>query len=366
MRRLSTALGWAWAVVRSLSTTLFGRVAWEAPSWVSWCGRAIGLARARLAARPRLTAGVAVASVALAAGGFWGYLWWQSPPRPVVGTFTANAPERTQIDQNKKPNPLIVTFHRSAAPIASVGKEVASGIAMSPALAGTWRWTSDRTLTFKPADDWPVGTLHTVTFDKRVVARDVRLAEYQLPFRTPAFVMTAAGAEFYQDPVDAAMKKAVIALSFSHPVNTAELEKRIELRLAGQSAGILGVGRQTTKFTITYDKLKLNASVHSAPLPAPKEETSLIVTVDRGVISARGGRPTEEALTQTVDIPGLYILRVGSVGAAVVSNSANEAGQVLVVALSATVYEKEIQKKVSAWVMHVLYQDHPRAPRERH
>jgi len=365
MRRLSTALGWAWAVVRSLSTTLFGRVAWEAPSWVSWCGRAIGLARARLAARPRLTAGVAVASVALAAGGFWGYLWWQSRPRPVVVTFSANTPERTQIEQNKKPNPLIVTFHRSAAPIASVGKGVTNGIAMSPALAGAWRWTSDRTLSFQPTDDWPVGTLHTMTFDKRLVARDVRLAKYQLPFRTPAFVMTAAGAEFYQDPVDAAMKKAVIALSFSHPVNTAELEKRIELRLAGQSAGILGVGRQITKFTITYDKLKLNAYVHSAPLPAPKEETTLIVTVDRGVISARGGRPTEEALTQTVAIPGLYSLRVASVGATVVSNPANEQEQVLMVRLSAAVHEKEVQKHISAWVLPVLHPDRPREPHER-
>src|SRR5215510_2528684 len=364
MRRRRATLGTAWPDVRRLSATLFGRVAWEAPRWLGWCGRTIGLARTRLAARPRLTAGVGVAIVVLAAGGLWGYRWWQSRPRPVVVTFSANAPERTQIEQNKKPNPLIVTFHRSAAPIANVGKEVASGIAMSPALAGTWRWTTDRTLTFQPADDWPVGTLHTVTFAKRVVARDVRLAEYQLPFRTPAFVMTAAGAEFYQDPVDAAMKKAVIALSFSHPVNTAELEKRIELRLAGQSAGILGVGRQITQFTISYDKLKLNASVHSAPLPAPKEETSLIVTVDRGVISARGGRPTEEALTQTVAIPGLYSLRVGSVGATVASNPANEQEQVLMVALSATVHEKEIQKKISAWVLPVLHPDRPRKPRE--
>src|SRR5262249_61743354 len=106
MPRLRTALGWAWAVVRSLSTTLFGRVAWEAPSWVSWCGRAIGLARARLAARPRLTAGVAVASVALAAGGVWGHFWWQSPPPPVVVTFRPDTPARNPDEQKQKPTPL--------------------------------------------------------------------------------------------------------------------------------------------------------------------------------------------------------------------------------------------------------------------
>jgi hypothetical protein len=181
-------------------------------------------------ARPALTTGFAGAIVALAAGGFWGYTWWQARPRPWVVTYTLNTLERTQLEHNKKPNPLVVTFHRSVAPLADVGKAVTSGIVVSPTLAGTWRWTSDTTLTFQPADDWPVSAQYTVTFDKRAVARDVRLAENQFTFQTPSFVMTAAGAEFFQDPVDAAMKKAVIALSFSHPVNAAELQKRIELR----------------------------------------------------------------------------------------------------------------------------------------
>ena len=193
-------------------------------------------------------------------------------------TYTVKAPERTEIESDKKPNPLVVTFHRSVAPLSGVGKDVSSGIAMSPALAGTWRWTSDTTLGFQPKDDWPIGAQYTVTFDKRAFTRDVRLAESWFTFQAPLFVLTLANAEFFQDPVDPALKKAVIGLSFSHPVDAAELEKRVELRLAGQSAGVLGVGRQTTTFTISYDKLGLNAYIHSAALPIPRESTTLTVT----------------------------------------------------------------------------------------
>lgn len=361
MRRFYAAVGSVWTVLWRLSAALFGRLSWDAPDWPRWLIRKVGRAGQRLAARPSLASGLGGAIVVLAAGGFWGYAWWQSRPRPVVVTFTVSAPDRTQIEHNKKPSPRVVTFHRSVAPLANVGKEVTSGIDVSPALAGTWRWISDKALSLQPGDDWSVGAQHTVTLDKRVLAREIRLAEYQFTFQTPAFVVTPASAEFFQDPVDAALKKAVIAINFSHPVNAAELEKRIELRLAGQSMGVLGVGRQTTKFTITYDKLKLNAYVHSAALPTPKEDSTLTVTVDKGVVAARGGKATDQTLTQTVGIPGLYSLRVNGIGPTVVGNATNEQDQVLVVELSAAVHEKEMHKKTSAWILPV---QHPRAPRE--
>src|SRR5439155_368102 len=224
--------------------------------------------------------------------------------------------------------------------------DVSSGIAMSPALAGTWRWTSDTTLGFQPKDDWPIGAQYTVTFDKRAFTRDVRLAERWFTFQAPLFVLTLANAEFFQDPVDPALKKAVIGLSFSHPVDAAELEKRVELRLAGQSAGVLGVGRQTTTFTISYDKLGLNAYIHSAALPIPRESTTLTVTVHKGVVAARGGKAADYAPTQTITIPGLYSLRVNTVGPAVVSGVAGEQEQVLVVELSAAAHENEMQLKI--------------------
>jgi uncharacterized protein YfaS (alpha-2-macroglobulin family) len=56
---------------------------------------------------------------------------------------------------------------------------------------------------------------------------------------------------------------------------------------------------------------------------------------------------------------------VQSVGATVVSNPANEQDQVLMVALSAAVHEKEIQKKITAWVLPVVHPDSRREPHEQ-
>src|SRR6266699_2764332 len=315
--RLRPALGLGWGVLRASTAALFGRVTWDAPVWLRRLVELVSLTARRLAARPRLAGALSGAIVVLAVGGSWGYLWWQARPRPVVVTYTLKAPERTEIESDKKPHPLVVTFHRSVAPLSGVGKDVSSGITMSPNLSGIWRWVSDTTLAFQPKDDWPIGAQVMVTFDKRAFTRDIRLAESWFSVQTPPFVLTLANAEFYQDPVDPALKKAVIGLSFSHPVDATELEKRIELRLAGQSEGILGVGRQTTKFTISYDKLRLNAYVHSAALPIPRENTTLTVTVDKGVVAARGGKPADDASTRTITIPGLYSLRVNTVGPAV-------------------------------------------------
>jgi len=362
--RLRPALGLGWRVLRASTAALFGRVTWDAPVWLRRLVELVSLTARRLAARPRLTGALSGAILVLAVGGSWGYLWWQARPRPVVVTYTVKAPERTEIESDKKPNPLVVTFHRSVAPLSGVGKDVSSGIAMSPALAGTWRWTSDTTLGFQPKDDWPIGAQYTVTFDKRAFTRDVRLAERWFTFQAPLFVLKLANAEFFQDPVDPALKKAVIGLSFSHPVDAAELEKRIELRLAGQSAGVLGVGRQTTKFTISYDKLGLNAYIHSAALPIPRESTTLTVTVHKGVVAARGGKAADYAPTQTITIPGLYSLRVNTVGPAVVSGVAGEQEQVLVVELSAAAHENEMQKRIAAWVLPVQHPE-PRDPREK-
>jgi hypothetical protein len=334
-------------------TALFGRISWTPPGWSHWLGAGFAAGGRRIAAHPRRTAGFVAGLLAAVVGGFWGYAWWEAQPRPVLVRFTVANPPRTEIEKDKPPHPVVVTFERSVAPLASIGKDVASGIRATPAVAGTWRWDSDRVLKLLPKDDWLVGAEYTVAFEKTVVTSDTRLAEYGFRFQTAPFVLTVPGAQFHQDPTNPALKKAVIELSFSHPVNAVELEKRIELRLAGQSTGILGVGKQTTRFTISYDKLKLAAYIHSDPLPIPKTDTTLSVAIDKGVVAARGGRGIDQLIAQTIQVPGLYSLQVADVGPIVATGPANEPDQVLVVQMSASVAEKEMQKSVVAWVLPV-------------
>jgi alpha-2-macroglobulin len=233
---------------------------------------------------------------------------------------------------DRLPKPMVVKFSKSVAPLALVGKVVNSGssagigvgINVTPEIQGTWRWASDQQLEFTPKADWPVGVEFKVVLAANAVAPQVQLEKREFSFASAAFEPIVRKAEFYQDPVNPTLRKAVIELGFSHPVNPAELEKRIELRMAGQAEGVLGVGREKTPFTVSYDKLKLNAYVHSSVLAIPKESTTLGVTVDKDLVAAAGGAPSKSALSTQVTVPGLYSLSMDNFAAQVVTNERYE------------------------------------------
>ncbi|MBK6972546.1 MAG: alpha-2-macroglobulin [Sterolibacteriaceae bacterium] len=344
-------------LIGSLASLLFGRLQWTSPRWLDWLGARLAASSRAAAARPGASALILALLVAAGVGGWQGWKWWQARPRPVEVKFSVEAPPRTEIENEQKPNPLLVKFERGAAPIALVGKEVTQGLTSSPAIEGTWRWRDDRTLEFMPKADWPVGTDFSVGIDKTAVAPQIRLAAWEFTYRAPAFVAKLVSAEFYQDPVDPALKKAVVSLNFSHPVDPASLEKRVEMRMAGAAAGVLGVGAEKTGFVVSYDKLRLNAYLHSQPLPIPKDGTTLEIAIDRGVQAARGGKPGDDPLKQSVAIPGLYSLTIGEVEPTVVSNEHNDPEQVLVLQTSAAVHEKEMHKAVSAWLLPLHHPD---------
>ena len=60
---------------------------------------------------------------------------------------------------------------------------------------------------------------------------------------------------------------------------------------------------------VSYDKLKLNAYIYSAPLTIPKDDSELELTVEY-LKAARGGNAFEQHLTQTVKIPSLFSLNI--------------------------------------------------------
>ena len=331
----------------------FGQLEWQRPRWLEWVGERLGAAVRWGLSRPKAVAIALLVMVLLGVGGWYGYAWWKARPKPVEVSFEVAAPGRTEIENEGGPNPLVVKFARSVAPLVNIGKSIAEGVKVSPVIEGEWRWTDDKHLQFSPKSDWPIGTEYTVTFDKKLVAPQIQLAKWDFTFFSPVFEAKLVSAEFYQDPVNPALKKVVLSLNFSHPVDTVSLEKRISMQMAGASSGVLGIGAEKTPFVVTYDKFKLNAYVHSQPLPIPKEETALEVLIAAGVQAARGGNATTAPIAQSVQVPGLYSLTVSEPEASVVTDEQNEPQQVLVLGTSAAVHEKEMQKAVSAWVLPV-------------
>ena len=350
---------WPFRLIGMLFGALFGRVQWQRPAWMAFSRKGASIAFNWGKANPRKFAkysSIVVVTLAALGGAWYAY---SLIPKPELITFQVYAPPRTQVEnENYKPNPLIVRFSQSAAPLEKVGKEV-GGLRISPNLAGRWSWRNDTTLAFEPNSDWPVGQKFDVDFDRELLTQSVRVDKYAFDFETAEFEMSINSSEFYQDPADPNLKKAIVTVGFSHPVATEEFEKRISLRLQGQRSGVLGIGGETTPFTVTYDKKKLTAYIHSAALAIPPKDTDLTVKVDSGVKAQSGGSGSRDALEQQVVVPGMFSLRVNSANILLVNNERYEPEQVLVLETSATVQENDMNNRVEAWVLPVYNPESP-------
>src|SRR6185295_14768430 len=144
-----------------LLSPIFGNISWNAPPWARWTGRravSLGGAGGRWVGANPARAGVAlVLLVAVAVGGVYGYKWWQARPKPIEVKLTVENPPRTPIEnedeKDREPRPLLVHFAQSVAPLAMVGKEIPSGITITPPIEGKWKWNEDKELEFQPKED---------------------------------------------------------------------------------------------------------------------------------------------------------------------------------------------------------------------
>ena len=339
--------------VRRGVRAVVGEWHWLPPRYLGASAAQLQRAGRAARARPALTAGVLVLAVAVGAAGVAAWRWWQAQPKPVEVTVDVAPIGRTVIEEDEAPHPLRVKFSRAVAPLAQVGKSLTldteDGVSVSPAIDGTWTWTSDRVLEFQPKADWPVGTPFTATLGRRAVVPEVRLASRDIAFTSPLFTAEIAKAEFYEDPSNPALKQVVVDVAFSHPVDPATLEKRLRLADAGASSGLLGLGANSTPVTVSYDKFKLHAYVHSQSLAIPADDKTMTFTLTEGVSAARGGTPLAAALQATVDIPGLYNLHLDRLAPTVVTNDKNEPEQVLVVQTNRRISDKEIGQALKVW-----------------
>lgn len=326
----------------SWGQAVFGHVQWQAPRWWQW-----------LWTDGRPLIGVVVLLLALAS-----LLWWAATrPKPVPPdaiSVQLQAPQLTDYTQSPpQVRPLLVTFGASVAPIERVGKE-APGVRLEPAQRGNWVWQDDRRLLFTPAADWPVGAALQVIIDPRhALAPGRRLQRTRVEFQTVAFSAQWERSEFYQDPQDRLLKKAVWTLSFSHPVDAARLEPALALKLTD------GAGRTLPPQTLAtqYDEYKLKAYVHSAPLALPENGGKAQLELKPGAASLLGGPSLSAAMQREVDLPALYSVRVNRLTPTLVDNDRFEPEQVLVLEFNSAMREREVNAATRAWL---LPTQHPR------
>ena len=352
------------AIHRAAGTTtraLLGEVDWRAPPWVKWGSARIRsgaeAAVARAQRQPRQTALLSAATVLLLAVAYMGWRWYENRPRPIETEFTVTAPGITCYDCEPpgKPNPVLVSFSGSAAPLAQAGKDLdpkSDAVRMEPALKGTWHWDSDRLLRFQPAEDWPIGTRFNVSLAERgFVAPHVHLKDYGFSFDSPSFAAKLGDTEFHQDPVVATDKKVVVTVAFTHPVDPERFEKRVSLILFERVTDTMEKERGKPAFTVVYDKLHLNAYIHSSQLEVPQKTGRLAIHIEPGLRAARGGNETKSALQTSVTVPGLYSLEISGLQLQVARDERAEPSQVLVINVNHSVLERDMPQNVHAWLL---------------
>ncbi|CAA2099897.1 putative lipoprotein YfhM [Variovorax paradoxus] len=351
---LFTGLGRALGFLRPVARGLIG--SWRPPGWLRIAGTFLLLGLQWL--QQRLV--WVLLLLLLAAAGWMAspqlLKWWHglTPDRvePVVATAKTEPPQRTQIELDKGPNPFVINFSASVAPIARIGQE-AAGVSIEPAIAGRWTWTQQNRLEFLPAQDWPVGQPYKVQLSGNALAPHIEMAQRKYEFTSPAFTAQIAAAEFYQDPVQANVRRALFQVRFSHPVNTAEFEKRLVLTYdQACSTSFFSVGKcASEKFTVSYDKLRLNATLQSEPLAIPEKTRPVVLSLAAGAVAQKGGPAQRTDASRAVDIPGLFSLDIASVEPTIVTGENGEPEHVVHVTASMPVHEREMARVVQAWLL---------------
>jgi len=277
---------------------------------------------------------------------------WYAVHQSGAISVTGTQPGLTKLEDVLKPDPVRVLFSRSAARLDLIGKPLSQGVSIAPAIEGEWTWVRDNALIFRPKTDWLPGQKYTISMDDTLFPGHVRLSSHSYSFTTPPFKAELTNTEFYQDPEDPKIKKVIATVKFTHPVDAIDLEKRIRLERADQKSGILGIGRKSYPFTVSYDKFKGEAYIQSKAVDIPEKETSMSIEIDSGVRAERGGPSTDRKIESQVTIPGKYtFFQINSAELSLVRNERYEPEQVLVIETTTGVQEAEIVKNLSVVVL---------------
>lgn len=331
---------------------ILGTLDWQPPPWWRPVAARVDAGVAWAAAnRLRAAAGglALLLAGALALGGAW---WWRTRPQPQYVPVTVEAPGARDLnDPESKPAPLRLRFGEPAAPLAAIGSELQSGVQLSPAFTGRWSWEDEATLRFEPAGDWPVGQRYVVQFARGALREGLKLESERLEFRSAAFDAGFTRAEFYQDPTDPRIKKVVVNLRFTHPVDPSSFERAFRLRS----------GREAQPFTATYDEKRMHAYVQSATLDMPAEATPMQVELGADVRSGVGGPELGRRLETVVTVPGRFSLAIEEATPGYVTNERHESEQVLTVATSERVAPAELGRRLRAWLLPEQHPDKPAA-----
>ena len=328
--------------VHSLVHALLGDFSWQPPQWLRWFGE--GVAR-----KPLVSLLVLVLLIGAVISGCFLWNGWKHRPQPLETEWSIQTPEIGAPEDQPQPGALSISFNRSVAELAQIGKPALTGIELTPVIAGSWQWTSGSSLVFTPKVEWPAGTEFTITLARKIFSGHAKLATLTKTFHTAPFSAEILAPTFYINPKDPAKKQVTATLTFSHPVDHDSLEKNLQLN--EQDDGKVFPAGQP-KFAITYAKHDRIAYVRSANVILPKESTWVRIELPEDVKTILGGAGLNEAMHQDVRVPSEYdLFHIASTSVVVVKNTNGDAEQALILNTSVGIKPEVLAESIHAYVL---------------
>lgn len=279
-------------------------------------------------------------------------LWWGFQPTPPTIKIRINPPGLTSLYEGARPDSVYLRFTKPAARLNDANREITKHISIDPPLAGKFRWLKDRRIRFTPEKEWGVGTEYTIEMQPALFPAHVTLEDYSPSFRSAPFGARITKGEFYQDPKDPKLKKVVVSLKFTHPVNTDDFRNRVSLETEENQLGNMGPDGKALGFEVQYNENFSEAYIHTNPIKLPPKDTKIKVLIDRGVLARAGGKGSPKDMANVQKIPGSEtFFRVRSAKLMVVDNEKLESDQVLVIESSAGVSPEELKKNLAVFLL---------------
>lgn len=336
------------AKISAFFAPLVGKIQWDCPPWMKKLSQ-------KKASHPKAFGAAFVSLIILFAAAGYGYHWYSHLPQPRLVTAKITPPPITPLADEPIPNPLTIDFGlqeeefraTSVAPLNAINKKVSEGIYLQPAMAGEWVWTSDTRLIFTPASDWPAGQEYTIKFDKAVFVEGTKMRSWKVNFSTEPFNASISEFKFYQDPINQAVRQAVATINFNFPVDAASLQKSIALQFQS-----LENDQPQQPFTLTFDKYRRTAWLHSENMALPENPRYLVLTLNKGIASASGTAKTLDKSSKNLLVPdSTSYFKITQINASIIRNPQDKPEQVLTVESTLGATEIALGKALTAYLL---------------
>ncbi len=243
------------------------------------------------------------------------------------------------------------------------GRKAEKGIGITPAIAGSWRWNGDYSLSFTPSEYWRAGEDYSIGLDLDalgvpeavVVGADRRKIDSAVSAQPLSVAFKDM--KYMQDPDDPARKIVTARLEMNYPVAPAALASKLKVSMEEEAGGTMKTVRGRPGYEIRHAADGISAIFTATLKTLPDRERYLVVAVDPGLTPLHGGEPSPAGYSERARIPDLKTYLTIDNSAALIARAEDGAPkQVLSLVTNTKAKPKDVLANVR---MYLLPAQHP-------